>query len=234
MQTVYYKVYALDIKKGAIFMKVDKTMLRTQYLQKRRALCIQEQQQKSAMLCHMAATMPIIQNSQHIGLYWPFDGEISPLSLLNNISAHKKQYYLPILENRSEQLVFIAYKLGNPLIKNRFGFYEPQNIHPDPTHTQIMPANDLDLILLPLVAFDAHGQRLGRGKGHYDRTLAFRKQKSQTQTPFLLGLGYSCQETPQIPTDIWDIALDGVLTEQGYSAFHTRSPKTVSIHHMDS
>lgn len=225
MQTVYYKAYALDIKKGDIFMKVDKTTLRTQYLQKRRALSTQEQQKKSEILCHIAATMRIIQNSQHIGLYWPFDAEISPLSLLTHISAHKKQYYLPILENRSEQLVFIAYKLGDPLIKNRFGFYEPQNIHPDLTPTPIMPANDLDLILLPLVAFDAHGQRLGRGKGHYDRTLAFRKQKAQRRAPFLLGLGYSCQETPQIPMDIWDIALDGVLTEQGYSAFHTRSEK---------
>lgn len=67
-----------------------------------------------------------------------------------------------------------------------------------------------DLVLVPLLAFDDAGQRLGQGGGHYDRALASLPDAKR------IGVGWSRQRVPALPTEAWDIALDAVVTEQGY------------------
>jgi len=73
----------------------------------------------------------------------------------------------------------------------------------------------LDLILLPLVAFDKSGHRLGMGGGYYDRTLAFLAHRRLWRKPHLLGTAYQFQQLETLPTQPWDIPLDGIATEQG-------------------
>jgi 5-formyltetrahydrofolate cyclo-ligase len=90
---------------------------------------------------------------------------------------------------------------------NKFSIREPK-----PDVTAIALPVQLDVIFMPLVAFDAQGQRLGMGGGFYDRTLATLPQDSQK--PLLVGLAHQCQQVETVPTEPWDVPLPLVLTPQ--------------------
>ncbi len=80
-----------------------------------------------------------------------------------------------------------------------------------------MHAQELDLVFLPLVAFDRVGHRVGMGGGYYDRTFAFVQQMHHK--PILIGLAYEMQQVDGLPFCTWDIPLDGVLTEKQLRLF---------------
>ena len=92
---------------------------------------------------------------------------------------------------------------------NRFGIQEPAC---SPRHW--VRAWQLDLILLPLVAFDESGNRLGMGGGFYDRSLAYRQSRTHSRRPRLIGLAHELQRVEQLATNSWDIPLDMIATEK--------------------
>jgi len=96
--------------------------------------------------------------------------------------------------------------------RNRYGILEPTDL------TQIS-ARDLQLILLPLVGFDAHGHRLGSGAGYYDRALSFRRLRRHWPGPKLVGLAYECQRVEVLAVRTTDIPLDAIITERGIEFF---------------
>lgn len=121
-----------------------------------------------------------------------------------------KQAFLPVLSRLShDRLWFAPAEPGMELRPNRFGIPEPQVSRRD-----LVRAEDLDLILLPLVAFDARGNRLGRGAGFYDRSLAFLRFRRYLRKPHLLGLGHDFQRVPRLRADSWDVPLEGVVTDR--------------------
>ena len=105
----------------------------------------------------------------------------------------------------------VAYNPDDTLTPNRFGILEPTL-----EGNRLIPARNLDLVLVPLVAFDRTGKRLGMGKGYYDQTFAFLKQENTRKMPHLIGLAYGFQEIADLPMDDWDIPLYGIATEQGF------------------
>ena len=105
-------------------------------------------------------------------------------------------------------MLFAEYTTHTTLIANRFGIDEP------PANSSLCALEDLEVIFLPLVAFDEKGNRLGMGAGFYDKTLAVLKRRS-----LLVGLAYECQRADSIPHDVWDVRLDYVVTEQGVCTF---------------
>lgn len=130
--------------------------------------------------------------------------------MIENIWSAKKKCYLPVL-NDEQSLRFLRYEKEDKLQLNRYAIPEPLD-HP----FDILPTF-LDMVIMPLVAFDMQGVRLGAGGGYYDKTFAF-LQTQQTKKPFMLGIGYSNQEAKILPHDTWDVLLNGVLTEK---IFHT-------------
>lgn len=106
----------------------------------------------------------------------------------------------------------MRYNQHDELQPNHLSIPEPVN-----THYTINPEK-LDLVILPLVGFDAHGNRLGTGGGYYDRAFSF-KHNSQSNTPFMLGLGFSVQQIDLMNPDPWDIKMNGVLTEKQLITF---------------
>ncbi len=82
----------------------------------------------------------------------------------------------------------------------------------------------MTLILLPLVAFDASGNRLGMGGGHYDRALQFRRRRSHWRGPLLVGLAFDVQQSEPLPIERWDVRLDAVITESGIRWFGRSLP----------
>ena len=119
--------------------------------------------------------------------------------------------YLPILTD-TKVLQFIRYNRDDELQPNQHFIPEPvnrqQTIHPE----------KLDLVIMPLIAFDPCGNRIGTGGGYYDRTFAF-LFNHPTVAPFMLGLAFQLQKCPEIYPEPWDIKLNGVLTESEFITF---------------
>jgi 5-formyltetrahydrofolate cyclo-ligase len=185
--------------------------IRQQIRTQRRSLDETERQQAAIQLCNQLDHSRLFNNSQHIAFYLANDGEIDPYYLMHAAWQRGKQAYLPVLGIRpGNRLWFIPYDADTPLVYNRFGI-------PEPVHSrrqrQLKP-HTLDLIFMPLVAFDPHGNRLGMGGGFYDRTLSFLKQRHSWRKPRLVGLAYEFQQNKAIPHQQWDVPLDGIATEQ--------------------
>lgn len=186
-----------------------KSHIRKTIQQQRQALSTDEQQQAAAALCEQLSKEKCFTNAQHIAFYYAFNGELSVHALLEKAIAEQKQCYLPILDPVKENhLLFAEYQPGDRLISNRYGIPEPQ-LQQD----KLINASQLDIVFTPLVAFDAHGNRLGMGAGYYDRSFAF-MTNSHNKKPLLIGIAYEFQQLDALPCDNWDIPLHAVATEQ--------------------
>jgi len=146
----------------------------------------------------------LLENNINIGSYHSVNGEVLTNAFENCIHSLEKKIYLPVLsKTQNGHLNFV---LKTPYTKMQFNTY---NI-PEPIGTEVISATSLDIVLVPLVAFDKNCNRLGLGKGYYDKTFAF---KQTTQKPMLIGLAYDMQKVDHFNINIWDIPMDMVITE---------------------
>jgi 5-formyltetrahydrofolate cyclo-ligase len=137
--------------------------------------------------------------------YWASDGEI-PLHAWQLRLPDHATYCLPVLHDDG-RLRFAPWRAGEPVLANRHGIPEP-DVAPD---LLLMP-EQLDLVVVPLVAFDARCHRLGMGGGWYDRSFAFRH--GTAAPPLLVGAGFAFQQAhADLPCEDWDVQLDAVCTE---------------------
>ena len=135
--------------------------------------------------------------------YYPSNYEVNILNFLEEASKKKFKIVLPVIKS-SNKMSFKLWIFKEPLYVNKFGILEPNNLG-----KEIIP----DLIMVPLVAFDRKLNRIGYGKGYYDRSLQkISKIKKKTIT---LGIAYSFQKCATIPTNKYDFKLNYVFTEQG-------------------
>lgn len=187
---------------------MKKSFLRKELRHKRRELSAAQQLNASHKLLECFFVHELDQNHQRIALYWPTDGEIDPLPLAHKLLETGHTCYLPLIDQSSDnQLTFGQFDDNSEFQPNRFGI-------PEPTTRDQLPADQLDLILLPLVGFDEKGNRLGMGKGFYDKTLA--DIEGEQRLPRLIGLAHECQKVESIATNEWDVPLDGILTDSRY------------------
>jgi 5-formyltetrahydrofolate cyclo-ligase len=141
--------------------------------------------------------------------YFPFRDEADPRALMDVFAAKGHPLALPCVES-GRPLVFRAWKMGDAMHTNPMAYNIPE---PSPSAPAVTPA----LVLVPLLAFDAVGHRLGYGGGYYDRTL----DAMRRQVPVLaVGVAYAGQEIATLPREPHDHALDGVITETGLRCFH--------------
>ena len=191
-------------------MSTERTSLRRQLRQARRALPPLQQRQASQRLLLQLAQHPLFRRSKHIAFYLANDGEISPELLIQQACRMGKHCYLPVLARwPASRMSFQRILPDQRWVKNRFGIREPERNHP----LQARPWR-LDLVLMPLVGFDDKGNRLGMGGGFYDRLFEFRQRRQRWPGPKLLGLAHHCQKVDNLPTAPWDIPLDGIVTDQ--------------------
>lgn len=188
-----------------------KDTIRRQMRQQRRSLSLYQQQEAAIALWLQFRNSYLFLNSKRIALYLANDGEIDPSFLAHNLLSYKRTLFLPCIDPvGSNRLQFAAYSQKTRLRPNRFGISEPQLTSSTTTKPVCM-----DLVLLPLVAFDSVGNRLGMGGGFYDRTFAFKK-RAKGLGPKLIGLAHECQQADSLTTQSWDIPLDGILTDQRF------------------
>ncbi|MFC3031157.1 5-formyltetrahydrofolate cyclo-ligase [Pseudoalteromonas fenneropenaei] len=142
-----------------------------------------------------------------IGCYLSNDGELDTSLLIQELWHKNLQVFMPVIHPFSgTTLLFQSYEKNSPMTTNRYGILEPKLNCQD-----ICPLAELDVLLLPLVAFDKHGNRMGMGGGYYDRTLA-RYYQEHWRTPKLIGLAHDCQRVDTLPTAAWDVPLQAILT----------------------
>ena len=142
-------------------------------------------------------------NEKIISLYYPSNYEINILSIFKLIKKIKLKTLLPIIKSNN-QMNFVEWKYLDPLRVNKFGMLEPilQN-------KTIVP----NFMLVPLLAFDKNNNRLGYGKGFYDKFLnKFLRIKKNITT---IGVAFSFQKYNKLPVSNLDIKLDYILTEKG-------------------
>lgn len=180
---------------------MNNSTIRNEIKQKRRALS-QEMiaAQALAFLAQIQKYFIDKTAAQKIGIYLAANGELDLGPSVEWLWQQGHLLYTPVIQG--EALQFCEYTQATPLAPNQFGILEPV------TKNEIA-AEDLDFVLVPLVAFDKHNHRLGMGKGYYDRAFAFRKIQDK---PILIGCAYDFQEVAKIKTQKHDIAMDVVLT----------------------
>jgi 5-formyltetrahydrofolate cyclo-ligase len=174
----------------------------------RRAIPPARQRLHARRLARVLGRHPRFLRARRIGAYCSADGELDPSPLLA-LDGHKR-CYLPVLRpHPKRKLWFVRHRPGDRLRRNAYGIPEPQlrNRH-------IRLPWGLDLLLMPLVGFDAQGHRLGMGGGYYDRTLAYLAQRRRWRRPVLVGIAHECQRVERLEPNPWDVPLDMVATEE--------------------
>ena len=187
--------------------------LRRTLRQQRNALTPHLRQRFNQCINQHLLNSKLLQRASSIACYLANDGEPSLDAFIQAATQSKCTIYLPVLDDR--KLSFAAYQFGDQLSKNQFNI-------PEPTSKCFIAAERLPVILVPLVGFDAKGNRLGMGGGYYDRSLSFMKQPDAQNTPLLIGIAYQAQHTIRLDAQPWDIPLDAVITENGITAFNQR------------
>jgi 5-formyltetrahydrofolate cyclo-ligase len=180
--------------------------LRREMRARRRALSPEERIRADRALRTHVRSLPAFRAARRIGVYIAFDGEPDLGPLITCVASRTKRFFVPVL--RGADMHFAALVHDAHLARNFFGILEP-------SAGEAVDARTLDLVLTPLVAFDARGARLGVGRGYYDRRFAFLRARKRWLKPKLLGIGYALQEVPSLEMRPWDVPLWAIVTENG-------------------
>ncbi|MEG3641485.1 5-formyltetrahydrofolate cyclo-ligase [Magnetococcus sp. PR-3] len=186
-----------------------KAELRHQLLAWRQAQDDQPSELASTAAVKHLVSHPQFKQSGAVGAYCSVRGELDTSALLQAVWVGGKVLYLPMLMGAEKVMRFGRHEVGQSLAHGRYGIPQPADDVP-----QTVGLLGIDLLVLPLVGFDALGGRLGYGGGYYDQTLANSRQR-----PFLLGLAFEGQRVEKLPQEPHDIALDAVVTECGWYSF---------------
>lgn len=140
--------------------------------------------------------------------FWPMGDEIDVKPLLAQLHAAGHPIGLPVVVGKGQPLIFRAWHPGLALVAGGF-----KTEVPPPSAPELVP----QVLIVPLLAFDAEGYRLGYGGGFYDRTLE--KLRKSGARPLAVGVGFSAQHVPRVPRDHYDQPLDWIVTEKSVQQF---------------
>lgn len=183
------------------------SFIRKNLRSKRRSLTSFEQKQAQLGVLHHLNTLPIFHSSKKIGLYLHAFGEVHTELLIALCFKKNKQVYLPMICSMNQKLVWVKIS-KNQYINRRFS-HHPLGMK-EPMASRAKHVASLDLLLMPLLACDQYGSRIGMGGGYYDRTLATAKHR-----PYRLGLAHQFQFIEHtLERQRWDQPLDALLTPQ--------------------
>jgi 5-formyltetrahydrofolate cyclo-ligase len=195
----------------------SRAALRRTLRARRRAIPPPERRELSAAVARNVRAQHWLQAGRHVGLYLPLSEELDTSPLAAEARRRGCVLAFPrVIDKRGGRMRFFLSQ-GAPT-RGAFGILEP-------TGSCAISALSLDVVFVPLVGFDAHGHRLGMGKGFYDRHFAHRLRLNFWRRPLLIGLAYDCQLTPSIAVEPHDVPLDAIVTESTVLHFSGRGPQ---------
>jgi 5-formyltetrahydrofolate cyclo-ligase len=179
---------------------MDKSSLRAAAMRDRDAL--DDRERRSAAICARVVATPAYAAARAIHCYLPMRSEVDTRPLIADALARGKRVAVPIVVPKAAELAhtWLESLAADALTPGVFGTFNPRDLRP-------ATPGDWDLAIVPLLAFDRRGHRLGYGKGFYDRLLAIDPATT-------IGVGFAAQEIGALPAEMHDIALDWVVTER--------------------
>ena len=153
-----------------------------------------EKEKRATALLQKVFAHPAFQQAQRIMLFWSLPDEINSLPLIEHALAVGKQVYLPVVK---DDILLIKPYNATQMAVGAFSINEPQG-------AATYSASEMDLIIVPGVAFDVYGNRMGRGKGYYDKLLT-------NATAYTIGVGYAEQSYLSIPVEEHDKVLNEII-----------------------
>ncbi|KUL33060.1 5-formyltetrahydrofolate cyclo-ligase [Chlorobium limicola] len=192
------------------FLTASKQLLRKELLVRRKMLPEQEWFEKSALIVSEVLKIREVVEAERILVYLSIDAtrEVYTGELVSMLREAGKTLFVPVVDQR--RLLASRYEPGQKLRRGIFGQPEPESVNP-------VDASLLQVVLLPLVAVDERGFRMGYGMGFYDRFLA--ELSSRDCFPCRTGLAFRLQIVPELPCDSWDEPLDYAVHEDGLMHF---------------
>ncbi|WP_228254905.1 5-formyltetrahydrofolate cyclo-ligase [Aquirhabdus parva] len=208
-----------------IFSHPDSQLLRQYIRRQRRELSIHYRRQAGHAVVRHIRKQSTFMHATKIGLYIDAFGEIPTQSLIKLCLKLKKSIYFPVVIAKDQPLAWaqVKAKYTSRMTSHRFGMKQPSK-------QRGLSVMDLDVIFMPLVAYDDKGHRLGMGGGFYDRSLSrcmekpFNNKRSHRQhfkKPYRVGMAYDFQRVDLLETNPWDISLHAVVTPTQYQRFNT-------------
>ncbi|CCQ98677.1 5,10-methenyltetrahydrofolate synthetase (modular protein) [[Clostridium] ultunense Esp] len=203
------RFYASDLKIGedqvnheAEEIKERKKELRRKILSARKGLTEEMRRQFSNRIVERIRRHPRYQRTKVISAYLPFGDEVDILPLLEKAREEGKKILIPRVHRESLSLSFHEWRGVEGLVRGSFGILEP------PPSAIPYQGEEADLLLIPGVAFDRKGGRLGYGRGYFDRFL-----EGMKSSPYLLAPSFAIQVVEEVPMEPWDKRIDAIVTE---------------------
>lgn len=187
-----------------------KKSLRQQTLARRDAIAPDVRIEKSLAMAEHGAAIAF-GPGEIVSGFWPIRSEADIRPLMSAMREKGGRLCLPAILDK-ETIVFRELLRGAPMVDMGFG-----TVGPGPDAAVLDPG----VMLVPLSAFDARGNRIGYGGGYYDRAIA--RLVAKGMTPRLIGVAFSCQEVDAVPAEAHDVPLDAILTEDGLRGFGGRA-----------
>ena len=185
-------------------MNENKNSIRKDALKKRRALSDREVREKSLLIKERLFELKEFKKAGLIMFYASFRNEVRTEEMIEEAMALGKKIAFPVTTPEKEMRAYLVFNLKKDLCPGAFGILEPKAISDREVHIK-----EIDMIIVPGVAFDRRGGRIGFGQGFYDRFL-----RSISPRPFCAGLGFEMQVLESLPLSIHDERLDAVITEK--------------------
>ena len=186
-------------------MSIDLKSLRQQLKTKRKQVDKFQQQSSSSQILHRLRHFPQLHQAKRVGIYLHAFGEIQTQHMIEYCFAQHKQVYLPMICSMNQQLHWV--KISKQQYRNKRFSHHPLGMQ-EPMASRAMHVSKLDVLIMPLLACDVYGTRIGMGGGFYDKTLA-----SAPNKPLRLGIAHDFQLVQErLPRQVWDQPLDVLIT----------------------
>ena len=202
---------AIPSSQDAQAIAAERNALRKQLRRTRHALSRSERIHASVTIARRLARHPMIKPGTRIGVYLAVSGELNLRPFIEVAWQRGCQLFVPhITHARRRQMAFFPLVADSRLQTHRWGM--PQLVN---AGRQISRSDCLDVVLVPLLGFDAQGNRLGMGGGFYDRHFARLTRARRWHRPHLIGVAYACQQVSRLSSQPHDVQLEQIVTERG-------------------
>lgn len=189
--------------------KEQRNLLRQEILAKRRQLTAKESAQAGLSILKTIMQMNVFKRTVNVASYISLSGELCTQDM-NEYFMTRHHLCLPyMVTGQKGKMDFYSFKKGDELVENRFHILEPKN-QPE----NLVSEDKIDVIVVPLVAFDNKGNRMGMGGGYYDRML-----KKVRKDCLVIGVAYEFQQVDELLVEEWDMPMDIVITEKNCYEF---------------
>jgi len=185
-----------------------KDSLRKDILQKRLRLPFEEIFELSSTIQKKFLEIRELKGAKRLALYASFKNEVLTETILEYAVAHRKEVFFPRIVREKKGLMFLKVHDKEDLASGSYDIKEPVHSHRGIHQPEIAVSSSLDIIVVPGIAFDTNGNRLGYGKGYYDKVLG-----SIKETCLIVALAFDFQIVNTIPAEAHDIKMDKIITE---------------------